>query len=78
MESKKSIIFKLKNAFNQGNKYYSQHGEDYLINQIFGKRTEGFYVEVGCIDGKRFSNSYFLKNKAGRVYVLKLIQDILN
>lgn len=39
------------------NKYYSQHGEDALLDMVFGDQKEGFFVEVGCIDGRRFSNT---------------------
>lgn len=38
-------------------KYYSQHGEDALLSEIFKNKKNGFFVEVGCIDGKRFSNT---------------------
>lgn len=38
-------------------KYYSQHGEDFLLDKIFEHKEEGFFVEVGCIDGKKFSNT---------------------
>ena len=37
--------------------YYSQHGEDYLLDCIFAGQSNGFFVEVGCIDGRRFSNT---------------------
>jgi FkbM family methyltransferase len=37
--------------------YYSQHGEDILLDHIFQDRASGFFVEVGCIDGVRFSNT---------------------
>jgi FkbM family methyltransferase len=38
--------------------FYSQHGEDVLLDILFAdKRSEGFFVEIGCIDGKRFSNT---------------------
>jgi FkbM family methyltransferase len=37
--------------------YYSQHGEDALLDLIFGEQKEGFFVEVGCIDGRCFSNT---------------------
>ena len=37
--------------------YYSQHGEDVLLSEIFKDRKDGFFVEVGCIDGRRFSNT---------------------
>ena len=38
-------------------KYYSQNGEDFLLHKIFRGEKNGFFVEVGCIDGKRFSNT---------------------
>ncbi|HJS78006.1 MAG TPA: FkbM family methyltransferase [Burkholderiales bacterium] len=37
--------------------YYSQHGEDILLDRIFDGSKDGFFVEVGCIDGVRFSNT---------------------
>ena len=37
--------------------YYSQNGEDFLLHKIFQNKPTGFFVEVGCIDGRRFSNS---------------------
>jgi FkbM family methyltransferase len=39
------------------NKYYSQHGEDALLDLIFKDQERGFFIEVGCIDGRRFSNT---------------------
>lgn len=44
-------------------KYYSQHGEDYVLDKIFSNREKGFFVEVGCIDGKRFSNTLHFEEK---------------
>lgn len=37
--------------------YYSQNGEDCLLHALFADQTDGFFVEVGCIDGRRFSNT---------------------
>jgi len=37
--------------------YYSQHGEDFLLDKVFKNKKRGFFVEVGCIDGRRFSNT---------------------
>jgi FkbM family methyltransferase len=42
--------------------YYSQHGEDYILSKVF-KENEGFFVEVGCVDGLRFSNTLFFEEK---------------
>jgi len=39
-------------------KYYSQHGEDYLLWEFFDRKPDGFYVDVGAFDGVHLSNSY--------------------
>ena len=41
--------------------YYSQHGEDFLLNKIFENKKTGYYVEIGCLDGIEFSNTYFFE-----------------
>jgi len=41
--------------------YYSQHGEDFILDLIFDHKKSGFFVEVGCIDGLRFSNTLFFE-----------------
>lgn len=38
-------------------KYYSQHGEDRILHQIFNKKN-GFFIEIGAFDGVYLSNSY--------------------
>lgn len=39
--------------------YYSQHGEDVLLWKLFkDQTTPGYFVEVGALDGTRFSNTY--------------------
>lgn len=43
--------------------YYSQHGEDLILDKIFQGKQKGFFVEVGCIDGKRFSNTLHFEKK---------------
>lgn len=44
-------------------KYYSQHGEDALLDMVFGNQKEGFFIEVGCIDGRRFSNTLTFEDR---------------
>ena len=40
-------------------KFYSQNGEDHVISSVFSHRKEpGFFVDVGALDGKVFSNTY--------------------
>jgi len=39
-------------------RYYSQHGEDYLLWNFFGFKREGYFIEVGAFDGVYLSNTY--------------------
>jgi len=40
-------------------KAYSQEGEDLLLSRIFGRKNNGFYVDVGALHPLRFSNTYY-------------------
>lgn len=40
------------------NKFYGQNGEDCVLWSIFDNSYIGTYLDVGALDGKRFSNSY--------------------
>lgn len=40
------------------NKYYSQEGEDIILQRIFSGKPKGFYVDVGAHHPRRFSNTY--------------------
>lgn len=42
--------------------YYSQFGQDkFIIENIFKKMTDGFYVDIGAGDGVHISNTYALE-----------------
>jgi FkbM family methyltransferase len=43
--------------------FYSQNGEDFILDEIFKDKNNGFFVEVGCIDGRRFSNTLRFEEK---------------
>jgi len=43
--------------------FYSQNGEDFLISRLFEGQARGRFVEVGCIDGRRFANSLSLEEQ---------------
>jgi|3_EtaG_2_1085321.scaffolds.fasta_scaffold03675_4 FkbM family methyltransferase len=45
-------------------KYYGQHGEDAVISSLFSDDYKGYFIEVGALEGIRFSNSYVFE-KAG-------------
>ena len=44
-------------------RHYSQNGEDLVIDAIFAGQSRGVFVEVGCIDGRRFSNTLALEER---------------
>lgn len=46
--------------------YYSQHGEDKLIEQFFPKNYQGVCIEVGAYDGIGGSNTYHFEKKGWR------------
>jgi len=40
--------------------YYSQEGEDIILERIFGAQSSGFYLDVGAHHPTRFSNTHKL------------------
>ncbi|MEW6743581.1 MAG: FkbM family methyltransferase [Planctomycetota bacterium] len=44
-------------------RYLSQHGEDFLLDLVFADQASGYFVEVGAIDGLRFSNTYLFESR---------------
>lgn len=45
------------------NNFYSQHGEDAVIDFLFDSKSDGYFIEIGCIDGRRFSNTLHFEKK---------------
>lgn len=41
----------------------AQHGEDLAILKRFERKRNGFFVEIGALDGVRFSNTYLLESQ---------------
>jgi FkbM family methyltransferase len=58
--------------------YYSQHGEDFLINKIFKNKSEGYFVEVGCLDGIEYSNTYYFEKKGWKGLCIEAHQDFIS
>ncbi len=46
-----------------GKEYYSQFGEDIILENIFGRKYGGFYVDVGCYHPKHWSNTYLMHKR---------------
>lgn len=49
-----------------GRIYYSQEGEDIILQRIFGDKVDGFFVDVGAHHPTRFSNTYALYRRGWR------------
>ncbi len=45
--------------------HFSQFGEDCFLWHLFGNRANGFYVDVGCHDPLRYSNTHLLHRALG-------------
>lgn len=45
---------------------FSQEGEDMILRRMFGKRREGFFVDVGAHHPFRYSNTYLFYKKGWR------------
>jgi FkbM family methyltransferase len=58
-------------------KYYSQHGEDILLDEIFKDKKQGFFIEVGCIDGKRFSNTLTFEERGWKGFCIEAHADYI-
>jgi FkbM family methyltransferase len=57
--------------------YYSQNGEDFLIDLLFDDKETGFFVEVGCIDGRRFSNTLILEERGWKGLCVEAHKDYI-
>ncbi|KRT15831.1 hypothetical protein ASU31_12665 [Pedobacter ginsenosidimutans] len=55
----------LHNYLENGNNYYSQLGQDCLVDTIFNNKENGFFIEIGVGDGQSLSNSFFLEKNRG-------------
>jgi FkbM family methyltransferase len=43
--------------------YYSQQGEDFVLDAFFDFRPGGYFVDVGAFDGVHLSNSYIFEQR---------------
>ena len=57
--------------------YFSQHGEDFILNKIFKNKAKGFFVEIGCLDGIEFSNTYHFEKKGWNGICLEAHNDFI-
>ncbi len=45
--------------------YYSQHGQDHYIDDLLRHKQDGFFVDIGALDGIAISNTYFFEKYRG-------------
>lgn len=45
--------------------YKSQSGQDKLVLEFFEYKTNGFFVDIGAVDGLSFSNTYVMETYLG-------------
>ena len=54
-------ILKILFSKKQSRKYYSQFGEDAVLREIIGTKSQkGTYLDIGCYHPRKHSNTYFL------------------
>lgn len=46
--------------------YYSQMGEDMILNNLFQNKNEGFFVDIGAYHPVELSNTYYFYKKGWR------------
>ena len=44
---------------------YSEHAEEWIIRDFFRDQRDGFFVDIGANDYRRFSNTFYLEEKLG-------------
>lgn len=57
--------------------YYSQHGEDLVLDRMLQGQASGFFVEVGCIDGLRFSNTLTFEQRGWKGICIEAHNDYI-
>ncbi|XP_018010984.1 protein Star-like isoform X2 [Hyalella azteca] len=55
---------------NPRQKFYSQHGQDKHVKEIFRDMKGGFFFEVGALTGESLSNTLYLERELGWTGVL--------
>jgi FkbM family methyltransferase len=43
----------------------SEHAEEWIVRDFFGDKRDGFFVDVGANDYRRFSNTFYLETELG-------------
>ena len=76
---KKIKLFRITFFKTINKEFYSQFGEDKILNEIILKNfTKGFYVDVGCFHPKKHSNTYLLYIKGWNGINIDMEVDKIN
>lgn len=62
----KELVLNVSGPLFWDTKSYAQEGEDLVLVRLFGRKKQGFYVEVGCHHPFRFSNTYLFYKRGWR------------
>lgn len=65
-EIQKLLFVKKEEFFRYRHIFFSQEGEDIILERLFGGQKEGFYVDIGAHHPFRFSNTYAFYKKGWR------------
>ena len=60
----KDMLERFDNSYHEYS--YSLDGEDMVLRSIFSKKQNGYYVDVGALHPKRFSNTYYFYRRGWR------------
>jgi FkbM family methyltransferase len=58
--------------------FYGQHAEDFLLDKIFKGKTDGYFVEIGCLDGIEYSNTYYFEKKGWNGVCVEAHNDFIS
>lgn len=59
-------------------KFYGQYGEDIKLWPLFCNQQSGYFVEVGAMEGVRFSNTYFCELRGWKGICIEPHPDYVN
>ena len=72
----KILLFRLTFLKTINKNFYSQFGEDKILNELIPKNfTNGYYVDVGCFHPKKHSNTYMLFKKGWKGINIDMEKD---
>ena len=72
----KILLFRLTFLKKINKNFYSQFGEDKILNELIPKNfTNGYYVDVGCFHPKKHSNTYMLFKKGWKGINIDMEKD---